>query len=434
MIKTYRQKSGSIFPLVTFRILFGGLMAFGAIRIMANGWVEKLYFEPVFFFKYFGFEWVPYPGDAWMYPIFALMALAAIGMASGFLYRFSCALFFILFCWTELIDATNYLNHHYLVAILSFFMILLPANRFFSLDVRWKITQPIISIPKWQVDIIKVQIVLVYTFAGLAKINTDWLIHAMPLAIWLPEHKDLPVIGQLFTISWIPWVMSWLGALYDLTIGWLLLLAPNKILWYIFVIVFHVFTYLLFNIGLFPFIMIFSNVIFFNENWHKKIYERISGFSISHRQPKAPQWAFSLLVVVLVFQVLVPLRHYLYHGDVLWTEEGYRFSWRVMLVEKSGHAQFKVMDQESNRYSYIQNGHYLTPFQEKQMSIQPDFILQYAEHLGQEYQRLYHIQKPKVTADVQVALNTRSAKSLFDSEVNLLELKNSIYPKNWLNR
>jgi hypothetical protein len=131
------NKERSIYPLVTFRILFGGLMFFTSIRFWMQGWVEKLYIQPTFFFKYYNFEWVDMCSHEYIKPLFFVMIITAMFVAIGFFYRWSLAIFLCIFTYFELVDATNYLNHHYLVGLLGFLLLLTPANRAFSLDV-WR--------------------------------------------------------------------------------------------------------------------------------------------------------------------------------------------------------------------------------------------------------------------------------------------------------
>lgn len=431
----YLKKKSLIYPLVTFRILFGGLMAYSAWRFVDNGWIEKLFFEPDFFFKYYGFHWVSYMGDAWMYPLYGIMIASAIGIAIGFFYRLNTILFFLTFSYTELLDATNYLNHHYLVGIFALFLIFLPAHRAVSLDSRFGLVKGSETVPSWCIDVIKIQIIIVYTCAGIAKLNSDWLIHGMPLSIWLPEHTDIPILGYFFSLSGMGLFMSWAGALYDLSIGYLLLWRPTRLIAYSLVVIFHLLTYLLFNIGLFPFIMITSNMIFFSGKWHKRFYSWLSLDSASGSRHFVPRFSRPLIgafVVFLFIQAILPFRHHLYEGDVLWTEEGYRFSWRVMLVEKVGLTTFYVKDRATGRSSEILNCDYLTTFQEKQMSIQPDFILQFAEYLSEHYVKEYGFVDPVVTADAHVALNTRTSKRLFSPEQDLLSLEDDFKHKDWI--
>ena len=126
-------------------------MATGAFRFMASGWIERLYAEPDFFFKFYGFEWISPLSATGMYAVYALIGLSAVGIMLGLFYRWSTLIFWLSFTYTELLDVTNYLNHYYLVVLLGFLLIFLPANRRFSLDV-WR--QPLLKqdfVPAWSI-------------------------------------------------------------------------------------------------------------------------------------------------------------------------------------------------------------------------------------------------------------------------------------------
>jgi len=265
------QRPTSIAPLVTFRISFGLLMAVGAIRFLYYGWVEKLYVAPMFFFKFYGFEWVKVLSENGMYALMWTIVLSSVFVMLGLFYRWSILVFFLSFTYLELIDATNYLNHYYLVVLLAFLMLFLPAHRQFSLDTWRKPSLKVSKVPMWMIGILIAQLTIVYTCAGLAKLNTDWLFKAMPLAIWLPEHQDLPIIGPLLKHKETAYLFSWFGALYDLTIAYFLLFRRTRVLAYLAVLAFHIMTNVLFNIGLFPAIMITSTLIFFSGDFHEKV-------------------------------------------------------------------------------------------------------------------------------------------------------------------
>ena len=463
VIPTNELKKG-IAPLVTFRILFGALMMLGAIRFVYEGWIEKLYLEPRYFFKFYWFEWVrPFEGNG-MYLLFFIIILSSAMIMLGFLYRIAIITFFVSFTYLELMDATNYLNHYYLVCLLGFLMIFLPAHRACSIDSFFLFKKiKTNQVPSWTINILIFQLTIVYTCAGIAKLNSDWLFHAMPLAVWLPEHQDLPLLGYFFQFKWVAVAMSWGGAFYDLTIAYFLMFSKTRKWAYALVVVFHLMTWMLFNIGLFPWIMIFSTLIFFPNEFHERIWKRIFGEEIfqskknmcrssrtqkskkediqfstdsSLKSPRGTTYKRRIVMIGLsayiLLQILLPFRHFLYNGNVLWTEEGYRFAWRVMLVEKSGHATFKLKDPATGRQTEIINSRYLTNFQEKQMSIQPDFILQFAHYLKYEYQRIHNIQNPIITVDAYVALNGRVSQRFIDPEVNLAEIKDSFLPKKWI--
>ncbi len=423
----------SIFPLITFRILFGILMCYGTARFIYNGWVDKLFIEPKHFFKFYGFEWVEVLSPSGMYYLQYLIALVSFFIAIGFLYRISIITFFLAFTYVELIDATNYLNHYYLVILLSIILIFVPANANFSIDSKLFPRIKKYKIPAWCINIIIFQLCITYFFAGFAKLNYDWMFRAMPLSIWLPEHLNIPLFGFLFKYQWTAYLFSWTGAFYDLTIWAFLLHYRTRDFAYIFVVLFHLMTWYLFNIGLFPLIMITSTLIFFSDKWHERIYNYFMNVPVDDLKSFKINKPIKIIVAIyMIFQILFPLRSFLYKGNVLWHEQGYRFSWRVMVVEKSGTAIFRIKDLETGKESEIQNNKYLTKFQEKQMTIQPDFILQYAKIIQADYEKRFNIKHAEIKADVFVALNKRVSSRFIDNNINLLEIKNSFKEKEWI--
>ncbi|MGK0389305.1 MAG: hypothetical protein ACI94Y_002045 [Maribacter sp.] len=445
----------SIYPLITFRILFGLLMCFGTARFMYNGWIEKLFVTPRHFFKFQGFEWIESLNVSQLYTLHWIIIISAFFIAIGFLYRASIITFFLSFTYIELLDASNYLNHYYLVILLALLMIFLPANASFSLDAKLFPHIKKEQISAWCIHVIIAQLCIVYFYAGLAKMQPDWLLRAMPLSIWLPEHQDIPILGYFFQFPLVAKFSSWFGAFYDLTIWAFLLYPKSRPFAYVIVVAFHALTGLLFNIGLFPLIMISSTLIFFSGQWHRKLYTIFSsdvatvdsvitndeGFSTPRFYTIFSSEVFSRLTKITItsflsiyflFQFLFPFRSHLYTGNVLWNEQGYRFSWRVMAVEKSGTAIFYLEDKDTGRKVEINNNKYLTNFQEKQMCIQPDFILQYVKIIAKDYKEKHDIQNPKITANVFVALNRRSSSRLIDPNINLLELNNSFQNKEWI--
>ena len=436
------RNSIDISPLVTFRIVFGALMLIGTIRFVISGWIERLYLEPKFFFKYYGFDWVQPLGETGIYILFYLIIASAFCIMVGLFYRVATVLFFLTFTYAELLDATNYLNHYYLVCLFAFLLIFLPASRAFSLDVLIFPKRHRSKVPAWTIHILIFQFVIVYTFAGIAKIQPEWLLRAMPMAIWLPERSSMSILGYFFQFKETAFLFSWFGAVYDLTIAYFLLFSKSRPWAYAVVVLFHFMTFLLFNIGMFPFIMTFGTLIFFSAEWHNRLLgffgyknaqvgtdfrtQRHGDMEIQRKLVKL------FLSVYVLIQVLMPLRHWLYNGSVLWTEEGYRLSWRVMVLEKSGQAIFKVEDLDSGRKTEIINGYYLTQFQEKQMCIQPDFILQFAHFLKKEFLEKHDIHNIKITVDSHVVVNGKTSRQLINPNVNLANLKWNLKKRNWI--
>ncbi|NMM46978.1 HTTM domain-containing protein [Marinigracilibium pacificum] len=434
-IATWLNQPTSIAPLVTFRVLFGAVMVISLIRFYMNGWIKEFYLDPSFHFKFYGFYWVEVPDSPFiLYGLYILMLLSAIGITFGFLYRLSAAIFFLLFSYFELLDATYYLNHYYFISLMAFLMMWFPANKYFSIDSKIWPEIKSNSVSRWPIFIIQFQLGIVYFMAGVAKLNYDWLVNAMPLKIWLPAKSNIPVIGNVLKYTATAYFFSWFGALYDLFIPFALSFRKTRKLAYVAVIAFHVCTAALFQIGMFPYIMILLTLIFFPASFHEKLLgiKKLHNIILKTNKTSLKPLVIGLFSAYFLFQLIFPFRYALYDGKLFWTEQGYRFSWRVMLMEKAGYATFYVHDESTGKYSVVNNSEFLTPFQEKMMATQPDFIIQYANYLKEYYQTHTKTIEPKITADIYVTLNGRRSKVFIDPEIDLSELKDSWEPKSWV--
>ncbi|MHA8060367.1 HTTM domain-containing protein [Aquirufa beregesia] len=435
-INQYVKKTTNAAPLAVFRICFG-LMLFGSIiRFWNKGWIESLYIKPTYFFTFYGFEWVK-PWGEYTYALFFICALSAFMVAIGLFYRVAISSLFLSFSYIELMDKSTYLNHYYFISLICLLLVFLPAQVYFSVDSYRHKQIRAQFIPQWNIDSIKLMMAILYFYAGLAKVNSDWLWHAQPLSIWLPARNDMPIIGFLFNYTWIPYLFSWFGCLYDLSIPFLLWNKKTRIWAYVAVIVFHVLTALLFPIGMFPHIMMVAALIFFSAEFHQNVMNRMVDFfrlpkekqqpSSAYQAPRFLHWGFALF---FAFQIIFPFRYLIYPDELFWTEEGYRFSWRVMLMEKAGYAQFTVKGAQGQQ-AVVNNNVHLSTLQEKMMSTQPDMILQYAHYLRDYYAKL-GFSSPQVYVDSYVALNGRLGKPLINPQTDLAKEQDSFTHKTWI--
>ncbi len=440
-IHFFFKEQTNIAPLAVLRIAFGAIMFISILRFILKGWVTDFYVTPQFFFTYYGFEWVRPLGETGMFALFYLMAVAALCVLFGFFYRAASVIFFLCFTYVELIDKTNYLNHYYFISIVSFLMILVPAHRYFSLDVWRKPMLKATTVPVWTISIFKLQLLIIYFFAGISKINYDWMVEAMPLKLWLPANAHVPVVGLLLTEEWVAYLFSWFGLVFDLFIGFVLWNKRTVKTGYFFVVVFHLFTAYFFKIGMFPYIMIGMTLVFLPENFHIKF---IKSICLIFRLPAADEEARPLgitpvkmkviktvLIIYFVLQILIPFRYLCYPGRLFWTEEGYRFSWRVMLMDKAGTSFFYVKEAGSSGTNEIVNAQFLTRQQEYMMSTQPDMILQYAHYLADVYKKR-GFRNPVVTVESYVTLNGSGSRLFIDSKKDLSKEKESFLPKTWI--
>ena len=441
-IHSYLNSYTSASTLAFYRLVFGIMMLLGLVRFALNGWIDKFYIQPSFHFTYYGFSWVK-PLGSWTYALFIVCGIAALCMAIGFRYRLAAITFFLTFTYIELMDKTTYLNHYYFISIVAFVMIFLPAGSLFSIDAYRNPERNCGQIPRWSIDILKVLLGIVYFYAGLAKLNSDWLLNAMPLKIWLAGHADLPLVGPMLLKSWVAFAFSWFGAIYDLTIPFFLLNRKTRPYAFFFVVAFHLMTSLLFPIGMFPYIMILSTLIFFSSDFHTRCLTVLAKFlklpfslvnNTNRYIPKsvtANTISLTVLSIFLLVQLTLPFRYLAYPGELFWTEEGFRFSWRVMLMEKAGYAQFVVTDSKTGNSIHTNNEDFLTRFQEKQMAFQPDFILEYAHYLHDHYKK-QGMHDPIVKAQCYVALNGRLSTEYIKPDVDLAKVDESFAHKDWI--
>ena len=441
MLTGYLNKTTKTAPLAVFRFFFGLLMFVSTIRFWSYGWIESIYVAPKFYFSYYGFEFVKPLGE-WTYLLFFICALSSLAICLGYKYRLAAITFFLSFTYIELIDKTPYLNHYYFVSLVSFLLLFLPANASFSIDAYLNPRKYYSHVPKWTIDCLKLMLFIVYFYAGLAKLNSDWLVEALPLKIWLRNKYDAPFIGSYLKYEWIHYFFSWFGMLYDVFIAFFLMYKPTRKLAYVTVVVFHLMTHMLFPIGMFPYIMIVSTLIFFEASFHEKLIKKIKRLFKLKNIKKSFHKVFvyskirgriTMVILLLFFtiQLLLPWRYIMYPGELFWTEEGYRFSWRVMLVEKIGYTVFTIVDPEKGKRFEIRNNDFLTSFQIKQMSTQPDFILQYAHMLRDHYIN-EGIKTPEVYVKSYVTLNGRLSKPFIDTKINLSNEKESFASKKWI--
>lgn len=396
-----------------------------------------MYIKPEHFFPFYGFEWLSPLSSNGMYAVFCLMLISALFIMTGLFYRISTTLFFLLFTYVELIDKTNYLNHYYFISLVSFLIIFLPAAKAYSLDNLFFKRSSLKSVSNYWIWTIKFQVLIVYFFAGVAKLNYDWLFEAQPLRIWLPAQNHLPVVGGLMDELWVAYFFSWFGCVYDLFIPFLLVRRKTIFIAYFFVIVFHLATRALFNIGMFPYIMIALTVIFFPEEFHKKLLSFLPDLN-THTSTKQYSNSifkrrifFYVMGLFFFFQLLMPFRYIAYPGKLFWTEQGFRFSWRVMLMEKAGTSFFYVEDKTSGKKIEISNCDYLTPMQEKMMCTQPDMMLQYARIIKNDFEKK-GMENFAVKADAFVTLNGGGSRRFVDSSIDLSSLKDDFKNKTWI--
>ena len=425
--------------IVAFRVIFGLLGILVVVRFFAHGWIGPLYVEPDHHFTYLGFGWVkPWPGWG-MHAHFIALGALSLGIAAGFRPRLCAALFCIGFTYVELLDRTTYLNHYYLMSLVSLLLAILPTLRE--------------TVPLWTIWTLRAQVGVVYVFAGVAKLNPDWLFHALPMRIWLYQQGNLPLLGPLLQETWMAYVMSWGGVLFDLAIVPALLWRRTRLPAYCTLVAFHLATWVLFpQLGVFPWLMIGLSLVFFAPEWPRRLLPFViasaawqSRWNRSRRHGRRDYHAATLLAMTkwgrlsavaaltlfALIQLALPVRHFAYPGNVRWNEEGYRFAWRVMLSEKVGFVQYRVHDPDTGQSWLVEPHDYLTPLQVERMSFQPDMIQQTARIIAEDFAGRGYLGLV-VNADAFVAFNGRPNARLIDPGMDLASVQPGLAPKAWV--
>jgi hypothetical protein len=243
--------------LAFFRVAFGAIMLVECWRFWSKGWIERHYIEPEFFFKYYGFEWIaPWPGDG-MYWHFAALAVLSLLVALGVAYRLATLLFFLAFAYVFLLDQARYLNHFYLVMLIALLLAVLPA--------------PAARMPAWTVWLFRLQFEVMYIYAGIVKINPDWL-RLEPMGMWLARRDDWALVGPLFNQDWVVALAAYGAILLHVVGAPLLLVRRTRAAVMTLYFAFHLANHFLFNIGIFPWVAMAGTLMFLEPDWPRRAW------------------------------------------------------------------------------------------------------------------------------------------------------------------
>jgi len=422
-----------ISSLILFRIGFGLIAAWWAIDYLTSGEVGASYVTPRFHFSYWLFGWVrPWPHAG---PYFHFVALAFLAgcIAAGLAYRAVTLLFALGFTIFFLWDRTNYQNHYYLMLLLSWLLVLLPLHRAASLDV---INAPAIAsgiLPTWMLWLVRIQIGIPYVYGGLAKINSEWLAGG-GLRDYLVTKGSVPLIRSWLVTNNAAVTLAWAGMLFDLGIVPLLTWRRTRMSAYCLVVAFHLCNHLQFSIHIFPWFMMLATTVFFEPDWSRRLFNHVKPEHQSlwwSTTWKKYRWGTAIVATVIVAELLVPLRHYLYSGDTGWHERGHYFAWRMMLRTKRSALRVYLTDPNTGA---TWNPDLLESISLRQVEVcarDPEMILDLAHWLRDEYR-----QRTGRTVEVRCLVlccyNGRKPQPLIDPTLDLANEPRGWHVRNWV--
>ncbi|MCU4189812.1 HTTM domain-containing protein [Flavobacterium sp. HXWNR29] len=417
-------------PLIVFRIFFGFLISCESFGAIITGWVKRVLIEPKFTFSFIGLEWLqPLPGYG-MYFYFIIMGLFGIAIMLGYRYRVAIIGYTILWAGVYFMQKTSYNNHYYLLLIISFYMIFLPANQYASLDVKQQRIHKQNTMPYWISLLFIVQVTIVYFYAAIAKFYPDWLDGTFTKLL-LSGTTSNEFLLKIFLNKYFYLFIAYAGILFDLLIVPLLLFKKTRTIALAASLSFHLFNAIFLQIGIFPFFALSFSLFFYPPEKIRKLFFKNK---LSIEEPIAYNYSrkrifLYFLIPFLFIQFILPLRHHLIEGDVLWTEEGHRLSWRMMLRKRDGFINFKIKNNDTGEitsYDYHKN---LSPKQANTLASKPDFIWQYCQRIKQEYSG----KNISIFIDCKNNINNGEFKTLIDPKQDFAKAKwNYFWHNEWV--
>ena len=408
--------------IIVFRIIFGLLIFLEAIGAIFTGWVKRTLIEPEFTFSFIGFEWLqPLPGN-WMYVFYIVMGIFGFMVMIGYKYRLSIIAYTLMWSMTYFMQKSSYNNHYYLLIILCAIMTLQPAHRYMSVDAKQNPSITSISMPNWSRWIFIIQMWIVYTYASIAKLYPDWIDTSVP-EMFMKSKQNFFLIGEWLQNSWVHYGIAYGGILFDGLIIPLLLFKPTRKFAFFASVFFHLFNSFVFQVGIFPYMSLGFCVFFFEPEYirniflkKKPLYTKDEVIIPNYKKP-------FIIVLALHFavQIALPLRHWFFKDNVLWTEEAHRLSWRMMLRSRHGIATYTVVDKETNKRTVVKLDDYLSRKQKRLVKSRPDFIWQFSQRLKQEYAK--EGKDVEVYVNCRVKVNGRRYQQFIDPEIDLGSVK-----------
>jgi hypothetical protein len=426
--------------LAVMRMFFGILIMFEAFRYTDLGRIVSSFALQDFYFKFRYWEWVQPISAYAMRWLFIIYGLAGLCIFLGLFYRLASLIAVFCISYVFLVEATNYLNHFYLIIVFSSMMFFLPAHKGWSLYALFNPKKALSSVPGWAIWLPRLQLAIVYSYAALAKMNVDW-INGMPLYDWIGGRApDSVGIEQYVDLPFVIYFFTYAGLLYDLVVAPLLLIKRTRAIGYCLSISFHLTNYYLFNIGVFPWFMLATTTIYFETTWprvflnfffRRKFWPIYLGKPAPERLSPLQHFGLAFFVIHLTFQAVFPLRHFIYPGYVGWDEAGHNFSWHMKLRGKVGKAWFTIKDPDTGKTKAIDPEQYLTKRQIQKMATRPFYVLQFAHYLRDRY-TLPGEKPAEVYAETKLKINGRRAQRLIDPDVNLSAVTPSEVPGSWV--
>ncbi|XP_043940230.1 vitamin K-dependent gamma-carboxylase [Protopterus annectens] len=402
----------------------------------------------------------PLPLD-WMYLLYVVMLLGALGIMLGFCYRFSCLLFTCPYWYVFFLDKTSWNNHSYLYGLIGFQFTLVDANRYWSIDGLLNSKKRNVHVPLWNYTVLRMQIFIVYFIAGLKKLDADWvegysmgnLAHH-----WLFDPFKLILSEEMTNLL----VIHGCGLILDLTAGYLLFFDATRPVALVFVSYFHCMNSQLFSIGMFSYTMLSTSLLFCYPDWPRRVLVKFPAFlrgllpttepplhsetcvydsctdpepqkkKETHGKPLQLRQKLGAIFTVLYIleQFFLPYSHFITQGYNTWTNGLYGYSWDMMVHSRSHqHIKITYKDRLTGQIGYLNPGVFT---QSRRWKDHADMLKQYATCLNKMLLN-YNISDAEIYFDIWASINDRFQQRIFDPRVDVVRAEWSPFRKtSWL--
>ena len=414
--RLFRPVGGS--GLAAWRATVGGGFALWAYKNLVDrgdgrSWAEVFWVEPSVHFTYPGFGWVGPPPEPYLTLLVLAVGAAGVLLALGAFTRVAAVACAAGFTWLFLIDRCTYQNHYYLLCMVVWAATLMPLGATWSVD-NLRLKRPARGVPRWCLWLVRFQVGMPYFYGGLAKLNPDWLA-GEPMAGMLRENNNIPGTWLDPLTSALPGgpredlfpslvaAFTYGGLLLDLLVVPALLWRPTRLPAYALCVLFHLTNATMFHIGVFPWFMIAATLVFFPADWPRRVFafaraaarpgtSAVRAWAVATPRPVPPTagvpgpYARRLilggLAVYAAVQLLAPLRHFAYVGNVNWTEAGHYFSWHMKLRGKSTAVRLTAEFADGTAAN-VDLRPFVTPWQATRFGRDPEAIRQLAAAVGE---------------------------------------------------
>jgi vitamin K-dependent gamma-carboxylase len=427
--------------LALFRIIFGLFMLYQTIYYIKIDYTFQFISGPELLFPYYYLQWLGRPPNPILLAALYGMLLSTVLIVLGLFYKPAMTFFFVTFSYFSFIDTTIYNNHLYLISLIAFVLIFMQANKKFSVTSR---NESDWSVPNWNICMLRFLFGISYFFGGVAKLlSRDWLSGTLPAII---VNSVDSIVFDYVDRRYCIFIVTVGGIVYDLAIVFLLLHSTTRKFAMVAVLLFNLSNGLVLfdDIGLFPYMMIASTIVFCRPSdvagWTRRLggarHQATSGKS---RRGESVVWTSRTIVVAAMisiftlFHILFPLRFVTMSENPEWSGQGSRFAWRMKMQSRAVVAMdVNVTDGVSGASTIVDYRSFVSANQLLHLIEDPFAVVQLAKYLGHKSRRR-GVKDARVTARIEVSFNGRAPQLMIEPNVDLTRVDISPFVKhNWI--